>query len=697
MKRLLGAMALCLAVPAWADEGMWTYDNFPSKAVGEKYGFEPTQEWLDHLRLSSLRIARGCSASFVSPQGLVLTNHHCVISCVEELSTASEDLVNDGFYARTLQEERTCPNFELNQLRKITDVTARIRKATEGKEGKAYGEALGAELSRIEKECATSDDLRCDVVPLYNGGQYHLYEYKRYRDVRLVFAPEVSVGFFGGDPDNFQFPRYNLDAAFLRAWENGAPAETEHFLTWSSEGARAGELTFVSGHPGSTSRQQTVAQLEAERDHRLPERLFYLSEYRGMLTEFQKRGPEQRRIAATQLFFVENSFKALKGRWQALVSPALLEQKRAEEAKLRAWVEADPSRRAKYGDAWDAIAKTQRGTWRLMDEHAMIEGNRRGASGFQSDLFSHARILVRGAEEREKPTEQRLREFGDASLPAIEQRIASRAPIYPELEIARLSFSLTKLRETLGPDHPFVKETLGSDSPESLARKLVEGSRLGDPEVRMQLWRGGKNAIDASDDPMIAFAKRIDPAARRVRAAYEAQIDSVVRANASAIARARFEAYGTSTYPDATFTLRLSYGQVKGWMEDGQPVEPITAMGGLFERATGAEPYALPERWLKAKSRLDLDTPMNFVTDNDIIGGNSGSPTVNEKGELTGLIFDGNIHSLGGEFGFDPVTNRAVAVHARAIVESLRKVYGADRILDELVFSGEEKKETARR
>lgn len=695
MRRLLAALVMCLAAPAAADEGMWTYDNFPSDAVAAKYGFAPTQEWLDHLRLSSLRIARGCSASFVSPDGLVLTNHHCVIGCVEELSTPAENLVDEGFYAPTLEQERTCPNFELNQLRRITDVTERIHKATEGKEGKAYAEALSAEISRIETECAKSEDVRCDVMALYNGGLYHLYEYKRYRDVRLVWAPEASVGFFGGDPDNFQFPRYNLDAAFLRAWEDGRPAKTEHFLRWSRVGAREGDLAFVSGHPGATSRQLTVAELEAERDHGLPERLFYLAELRGMLTEFQNRGPEQRRTAGTQLFYVENSFKALKGRWQALVDPALLQRKRDEEAKLRAWVEADPERRKKFGGAWDAIAETQRENRRLIDEHAMVEGNRRGALGFRSQLFHYARLLVRGAEERTKPTEQRLREFGDANLPAIEQALASTAPVHADLEIAQLSFSLTKLREQLGPDHPIVREVLDKDSPESLAKKLVEGSRLGDPKVRMELWQGGKKAVDASDDAMIAFARRIDPLARKVRAEYEARIESVVRANASAIARARFEAYGTSTYPDATFTLRLSYGQVKGWMENGEPVAPLTTMAGLFERATGAEPYALPERWWKARSKLDLSTPMNFVTDNDIIGGNSGSPVVNSRGELIGLLFDGNIHSLGGEYGFDPATNRAVAVHSRAIVESLDKVYGARRIVDELVFS--EEKETARR
>lgn len=695
MKRFLGILALLLvAGPARADEGMWTYDNFPSKLVKEKYGFEPTEEWLDHLRLSSLRIARGCSASFVSQNGLILTNHHCVISCVEELSSAEENLVDEGFYARTLEEERACPNSEINQLLEITDVTERIRKETEGKKGAAYGEALSASLSRIENECAEGEDIRCDVMALYNGGQYHLYKYKRYRDVRLVWAPEVSVGFFGGDPDNFQFPRFNLDAAFLRAYENGEPAKSEHFLVWSREGAQEGELAFVSGHPGRTSRQQTVAQLETERDHLLPERLFYLAEYRGMLTEFQNRGPEQRRIAATELFYVENSFKALKGRWQALVNPALLDQKREEEAKLRAWVEADAKRKKAYGGSWEAIAAAQRANWPLMNEFIFIEGTR-SASGFASELFSLARTLVRAAEERDKPEDQRLRGYGEANLPALEQRIASSAPIYPEFEIAKLSFSLAKMREVLGPDHPAVKEVLGKDSPESLAKKLVEGSRLADPEVRMSLWKGGKKAIDASDDAMIRFAKRIDPLARRVRATYEEKVESVVAANASSIARARFEAFGTSTYPDATFTLRLSFGQVKGWEEAGQMVPPITQLGGLFERATGADPYALPSRWYEAKPRLNLETPMNFVTDNDIIGGNSGSPAVNQKGELIGLIFDGNIHSLGGEYGFDPVTNRAVSVHGQVIIEALRKVYGADRIVDELVFS--EEKETAKR
>lgn len=693
MKRLVGALALVVAVPAAADEGMWTFDNFPAQVVKEKYGFEPTSAWLDHVRLSSLRIAGGCSASFVSPQGLVLTNHHCVETCLEGLSSPQEDLLANGFFARTFEEERVCPNFELNQLRKITDVTDRVQKAVRGKEGKAYGEALDRELKRIHEECAKRDDVRCDVLALYNGGRYHLYEYKRYTDVRLVFAPEMAVGFFGGDPDNFNFPRYNLDAAFLRAYEKGKPVRTDHFLTWSSEGARDGELVFVSGHPGRTSRQLTVAQLEEERDVFLPEYLFFLAEYRGLLKEFQNRGPEQRRIAMGELLWVENSFKALKGRWQALVQPGLFEEKRAEEAALRAWVEEDADRKKEYGGAWEAIERTLRAQRALSLEFAMAEGSR-FARGLFSELFAHARTLVRAAEEREKKPEDRMRGFAD--LAALEKRIASPAPIYPEFEIAKLSFSLTKLREALGADHPFVREVLANESPESLAKKLVEGSRLADAKVRVELWKGGKKAIEASDDAMIRFARRIDASSRRIREAYEAEVDAVVSANAGKIARARFAAYGTSIYPDATFSLRLSYGVVKGWEEGGRTIAPFTRMGGLFERATGAEPYALPAHWLEKKDRLDLSTPMNFATDNDIIGGNSGSPALNRKGELVGLIFDGNIHSLGGEYGFDPATNRAVSVDARAIVEALRKIYGADRLVDELVFSKPES-ETARR
>ncbi|HWV39807.1 MAG TPA: S46 family peptidase [Vulgatibacter sp.] len=685
MKRLsLLAAATLAASPALADEGMWTYDNFPSAEVQAKYGFGPDQAWLDHVRLSSVRLANGCSGSFVSPTGLVLTNHHCVHSCVEQLSTAKRDYVQKGFYARTTREERVCPAAEINQLRRIEDVTDRIAQATKGLEGKAFAQAQRAEMSKLEQACADSPDKRCDIVTLYNGGRYHLYEYKRYQDVRLVFVPELATAFFGGDPDNFMFPRYNLDVAFLRVYEHGKPANLQNWLAWSSGGAQEGDLAFTSGHPGRTDRQLTVSQLVSQRDVALPRRLIYLSELRGMLGEFQRRGPEQRRIANTLLFYVENSVKALKGMREALVEAPLLEGKVAEEEKLRAWVTADPTREAAYGAAWKAIEDAQVAYRSQHDEYVYVEGSGRAPWGFQSDLFAIARTLVRAAEERTRPNEERLREFGEANLPAVEQRLFSGAPIHPELEKARLTFSLTKLREALGADHPTVKNVLGKESPESLAKKVVDGSRLRDPKVRRALYDGGAAAIAASKDPMIELARQVDPDARRIRAAYEESVDAITRKNGELIARARFEAYGTSVYPDATFTLRLSYGQVKGWEQDGRTIAPITTVSGAFERATGKDPYVLPASWWKARDALNPRTPMNFVTTNDIVGGNSGSPVVNRNAEVIGLIFDGNLPSLGGDYGFDPEVNRAVAVHSEAILAALRTIYSAERLVEEL-------------
>ncbi|HEY0840844.1 MAG TPA: S46 family peptidase, partial [Vulgatibacter sp.] len=449
--------------------------------------------------------------------------------------------------------------------------------------------------------------------------------------------------------------------------------------------AQAGELSFTSGHPGRTDRQLTVAQLESQRDVALPRRLIYLSELRGMLGEFQNRGPEQRRTANTLLFYVENSVKALKGMREALTEKELMDGKVADERKLREWVAADPPRQQSFGGAWAAIEAAQREYRNQVDEYLFVEGGGRSPWGFQSDLFSIARTLVRAADERAKPNEQRLREYGDANLPNLEQRLFSDAPIHPELERALLTFSLTKLREALGTDHPLVKKVLGKESPESLARTVVDGSKLRDPKVRKALYDGGAQAVAASKDPMIVLFRTIDPDARAIRSRFENTVDAVSRKNGELIARAKFEAYGTSVYPDATFTLRLSYGAVDGWEQDGKTIAPITAIDGAFERATGKDPYALPPSWWKARSSLDPKTPMNFVTTNDIVGGNSGSPVINRAGEVIGLIFDGNLPSLGGDYGFDPSVNRAVAVHSEAILAALRIIYPGQRLVDELI------------
>ncbi|QRK06402.1 S46 family peptidase [Archangium violaceum] len=679
MKRLLLVASLIGAAPALADEGMWTYNNFPSSKVKEKYGFEPSQQWLDKVRLSSAKFGYGCSSSFVSPNGLVMTNHHCARGCIQQLSTAKKDFIANGFYAKTQAEELQCPALEVSQLVQITDVTDQLNTATKGLTGKQYADKLKAEMASLEKACTTSADVRCDVVTLYQGGKYNLYKYQRYQDVRLVFAPEHAIAFFGGDPDNFEFPRYDLDVTFVRVYKDGKPAKIDNYFKWSDKGAQEGELTFVSGHPGRTSRGLTVAQLELLRDVTLPKQLFKLSEIRGMISEFQNRGAEQKRISTNMLFGVENALKSMKGKHEQLVDKNFFAQKVAAEQELRKKVDADPKMKAKYGAAWDEIARAQDTFRNIRKDYEAME-----SGGINSQLFGLARTLVRYAEETTKPDAERLRGFNEANLPMLQNQLMSKAPIYPELEIAQLTFSFTKLREELGPDHPFVKKVLGKESPASLATRLVKGSKLADLKVREQLSKGGKAAIAASKDPMIQLAALIDPDARAIRKTYEEQVEAVVRKNSELIAQAKFEVYGTGIYPDATGTLRLSFGAVKGYMEDGKKVEPITLMGGTFDRHTGKEPFALPKSWLAAKKDLTATTPMNFVTTNDIIGGNSGSPVINKDAEITGLVFDGNIQSLGGDYGFDESVNRTVAVHSEALIESLKKVYKADRILEEL-------------
>ncbi len=680
LRHLLFAAPLLASMPAKAEEGMWTFNRFPTDKVKQAYGFAPDQKWLDHVRLSSVRLAQGCSASFVSKDGLVMTNHHCVHECVEELSTPSKDYIADGFFAKAQADEVKCPDLEVNQLIDIKDVTARVMKAAEGLTDAAANDAKKAEMSRIEKECATSDSLRCDIVTLYNGGVYDLYTYKRHQDVRLVFAPELAIAFFGGDPDNFMFPRHDLDSAFVRVYENGKPAKVKDFFKWSKSGTKEGELTFTAGNPGSTSRLKTIAEILAFRDFGLVKRLMYLSEIRGELVQYAKRGAEQERHSKAMLFGVENGLKAFKGEADALFAPGFVDAIKQKEDALRAKVMADKELAAKYGGAWDAVAGAVQRSRALSVRLGQLEGGQ----GFRNELFSFARMLVRAADEFQKPNEKRLREFTEGRKPGLEAQLMSPAPLYPEFEIFRMTFALTKLREYLGPDDPTVKLVLGSESPEQLATRLVNGTKLGDPAVRKALYEGGAAAIAASDDPMLKLAKLIDAESRTLRKQYEDEVEAVVRKNNELIAAARFAIEGTSSYPDATFTPRVSYGTVKGWQEGEKAIKPYTTFGTTFERHTGAEPFALPLSWLDAKPELDLSTPMNLCTTNDIIGGNSGSPVFNRNAEIVGLIFDGNIHSLGGDYGFDPELNRAVAVDSRAIVHALDKVYGATRLVKEL-------------
>lgn len=681
---IVAGFALATA-SAYAGEGMWTPDNLPKQELATKYKFTPTAQWVDHAQKAALRLAGGCSGSFVSATGLVLTNHHCVNSCVMQLSTAQKDFIAAGFYAKEQKDEIKCPEIELNRLDTITNVTDRVKKAIAGKSGEDYSKAEKSVKSAIEKECSGSDPetTRCDVVDLYHGGIYDVYKYHRYQDVRLVFAPEFSMAFFGGDPDNFNFPRYDLDMGVLRAYENGKPAKVADFFPFSKNGAEENELTIVVGNPGGTDRQLTMAQLETTRDVDTPHALLRLAEMRGVIERFRAESAENARVAESDIFGIENAFKAFKGRLEALQDPEVFNFKRKQEAELRDYVNADPARKEKYGAAWDNIAHAE-SIYRNLELPYQFE---EGRGSFFTKYFSIARALVRGAAERTKPNGERLREFTDSRLPSLTQQLFSTAPIYPDYEKVKLGLSLTKMREWLGTDNAFVRKVLGNESPQQLADRLVDGTKLADVAVRKALWEGGADAIAKSDDPFIVLARNIDPDARAIRQRVENEVESVIDKNSELIAAARFEKYGTSVYPDATFTQRFSFGEVKGWEEKGVWVKPFTDIAGAFAHATGSEPFALPKSWLDAKPTLNLQQRLDFVTTNDIIGGNSGSPVINRNGEIVGLVFDGNIESLGGDFWFDERVNRTVAVHSGAILEALHKVYKADRLAKEIEAS----------
>lgn len=683
MRLIAASIALAIASPSFAAEGMWTLDNLPKAGMQAEFGFTPTDDWVQKVMRSSVRLAGGCSGSFISGDGLVLTNHHCIVGCIGDLSSADEDLMRDGFLAKTRADERQCPNFEINRLESISDVSGRISEATKGLSGEAFANAKRAAQSAIEAECAGENrtGVRCDVVDLYQGGVQHLYRYSRFQDVRLAFAPEFAAGFFGGDPDNFNFPRYNLDMGLLRVYEDGKPVALEDFFPLNPDGAAEGELVMITGHPGSTQRLLTVAQLEALRDKSLIDRLLSLAEMRGLLLQFGALGEEQARQAQNDLFGVENSFKALRGRLSTLNDAAVFEAKRKDEAELKAFVSADATLSESIGDPWSSIAEATRISREIETAYGLLEGS----GGFRTGYFGLARTLVRGAAERAKPNAERLREFGEAGLPRVEQGLFAERPLYPDFEIVKLGWSLSKLREELGADHPVVRQVLGKDSPQQLAERVIRGTRLGDAAVRRALWEGGADAIAKSDDPMIALARAVDPAARELRARFERDVQAVTQQAAEKIARARFAKFGTGVYPDATFSLRLSFGTVQGWDYSGETVPPMTQIRGLYERATGADPYKLAPSWEASRAKLDLDLPMNFVSSNDIIGGNSGSPVINAKAEVVGLVFDGNIHSLGGAFWYDQRINRAVSVHSAVMIEALRKVYAANHLADEIL------------
>jgi len=676
-----------LHITALADEGMWTFNNVPRAEIKKRYGFDITDEWLKKVQLASVRFNNGGSGSFVSPNGLVLTNYHIVEDIVGEVSTPEKDYAKDGFAANTRAEEIKAPSLELNVLMSIEDVTSRVTGAV--KAGSSDADAFTArraEISAIEAESLKATGLRSDVVTLYQGGQYNLYRYKKYTDVRLVFVPEFQAAFFGGDPDNFNFPRFNIDMALVRVYENDQPVKPEHYFKWSTAGSKEGSLTFVTGHPGSTSRLNTVAHLEQLRDTSLPIILRLLERREVVLKKYMGLGEEQTRQAQGELNGVQNALKVYRGQLQGLKDQSLMARKMKDEEALRKSITANPERQKMYGEAWDAIAKAHQNLPSYIKERRIFDQ----AASFNTAYFGFARTLVRMAAENEKPNAQRLPEFTDARRASVELALYSPAPIHDDFEKLKLTDSLGFMVELLGADHELVKQVLNGKTPEARANELITGTKLKDVAFRKELAAGGQKAIDASTDPMIVVAKLIDAKARELRKRYESEVTGVERAGYSKIARARFDTEGTKLYPDATFTLRLSYGAVKGYTENGKKVAPFTTLGGLYERSANFKqqfPYNLPPRWMEKKSALDLGTPFNFVSTNDIIGGNSGSPTINQNGELVGLIFDGNIQSLVGDFVYDESVNRAISVDSRGMLEVLRKIFGADHLASELVGS----------
>ena len=674
-------IALILGSLASADEGMWLYNAFPKDRVKATYGFEPTQQWLDHVRLSSVRFNNGGSGSFVSPNGLTFTNHHVGAACIQQLSTGGHDYMKTGFYAATQAEEAKCPDLELNELVGIDDVTGKVNeKLKPGMSAADAGQAQRAAMSAIEQDCAKSTGLRCDVVTLYSGEVYNLYKYKKYTDVRLVFAPEFDAAFFGGDPDNFTYPRFDLDITFFRVYENDKPAHLDHYLQWSHGGVKDNELIFVSGHPGSTGRLLTMSQLGYLRDLDYPARLDYYKRRIALLKHFSSQSEENARIAKEDIFGYENSLKAITGYESGLLDKEVMARKAAEEDKLRSEYKAkNPT-----ADPWQEIANAVKVERDIYLPMSFVERLR----GFNADLAQIARALVRVTAEKTKPNGERLREYRDSALPSLEQRVFSTAPIYKSLETVTLGDSLAQLQEALGKGNPTVQKVLNGKTPEDAAKDLMANTKLDDVAVRKQLYDGGTVAIQASNDPLIVLMRAIDPDARVVRKHYDDQVDAIERRDGASIAKARFATNGYNQPPDAGFTLRLSYGAVKGYEGNGKPISYFTTMSGAYQHSAehnNQPPYDLPDSWMKAKSKVKLDTPLNYVSTADIIGGNSGSPTVNQAGEVVGIIFDGNIESLPWNFVYDDKVGRSVHVDSRGIQEALRNIYNATGLADELL------------
>ena len=686
MKRAVAL--LCLLVFSFgqfsfADEGMWLFNAFPKDKVQAKYGFAPDQAWLDHVRLSSARAPNG-SSSFVSADGLIFTNHHIAQECIHDLSTGGKDYMKAGFYAATKAEEAKCPGLYFLVLQNIEDVTAKVNGAVKpGMSAADAGRVQREEMASLEKQCS-SGDIHCDIVTLYSGAMYNLYKYKRYEDIRLVFAPEFAIAFFGGDPDNFEYPRYDLDISFLRAYENGQPAQTANYLKWSPNGAADNELIFVSGHPGRTSRLLTMDQLDYLRDYEYPLRLNSYARRVEVLQKFSAESEENAREAESDIFGIQNSFKAITGYEGALKDQELMAKKAADEKELQQFVNSSPTSKQQYGDPWAAIAKAVTVEEQIYKPLLYLDL----LGGFRGDLARYARDIVRAANQKQKPSNQRIRGFQDSQLPALETRLFSTAPVYKGLEQVVLAESLGEMRDVLGADNPDVLKALAGKTPEERAQELIQGTKIDEVAFRKQLYEGGAAAVNASTDPLIVLMREIEPDAAAIHNRDEDEVQSVYRQQGGAIGKALFAEKGLSVPPDATFTLRLSYGTVKGYTLNGKEIPWFTTMGGSYQHAEehgSKPPYQLPVSWINNKSAIDLNTPYDTVSTADIIGGNSGSPVINKAGEVVGIVFDGNIESLAWNFEYTDKVARAVEVDSRAITEALRNIYHADALLHELM------------
>ncbi len=685
-------MLVATAIPTIADEGMWLFNNPPLRQLKEKYQFEPSPQWLEHLQKASVRFNSGGSGSFVSANGLCITNHHVGADALQKASSEQHNYLKEGFYAKTNAEETKCADLELNVLISIEDVTAQVNAPVKsGMSPDAAGKARENAIAQIEKESKDKTGLRSDVVTLYQGGAYHLYRYKRYDDVRIVFAPEQQMAFYGGDPNNFEYPRFDLDICVFRAYENGQPAKIEHYLKWNSNGPRDGELTFVSGSPGRTDRQLTVDELADRRDREVPTWLQMFNRREVLLHAWGQRSFENARRARDDFFGDQNNRKRYDGYVAALFDPEIWSAIEAREKKLRDAISRDPKLKPTIA-VYDRIKKAQAELVKLAARYDYLEQERpgtvgyRGPRAFYGTLFKYARLLTRAIDERAKPNGERIAAFRDSAKESLELELFSSEPVYDNYEILRLTDSLVDFAEKFGGNDPLVKQVLAGKSPHARAVELVSGTKLKDVEFRKNLYAKNAAALQAAHDPMLDLARMIDASAREARKAHEAQ-EEIKRQAYAEIAKARFAIEGTKSYPDATFTLRLSYGKVVGYEEDGKQIPPFTDFAGLYQRSAEHDnqpPFDLPQRWIQRKAQLNLATKFNFVSDADIIGGNSGSPVVNKANEFVGIIFDGNIQSLVLDCIFSDKQARAVSVDSAAITEALRKVYDAGALADEL-------------